>query len=261
MCLPPAPPPPRLGGLAATALAFWVLTALARAQLNEPAANRYVYLGAVMLMLIAVELLFEPPQWTVVGTTTVVVLLGGILLGDVYGLRTGERELRATWDGLRPELAALEVAGPHAAPDAQLDSHLAPQISPRPYLAAVDQHGSPSGGLGWLRGAPESRRQAADAALVRLQDVVSAPAASACPRRAGTNVVRRVEPGAGIVVAAEPGSATRIQLRRFAAGFAAGVPGPDRTGAVLLQTARDGAPNVPWYARVTSRRSVGVCPA
>ncbi len=48
---------PRLAGLLAAAIALWTVTAVARSTISAPEASRYVYMGAVVIVLIAVELL------------------------------------------------------------------------------------------------------------------------------------------------------------------------------------------------------------
>ncbi len=49
----------RLTGLLATAVALWAVTALARSTVSQPETSRYIYLGAVVIVLIGVELLRE----------------------------------------------------------------------------------------------------------------------------------------------------------------------------------------------------------
>ena len=57
--------PPIAVGWAATGLSFWILTGISRAKLGEAAASRYVYLGAVVVLLLAAEYLPRlPPRRT-----------------------------------------------------------------------------------------------------------------------------------------------------------------------------------------------------
>ncbi|MGB2712461.1 MAG: hypothetical protein WBC33_13215, partial [Conexibacter sp.] len=168
---PLAPPPsPRLAAFVVTILTFWTLTALSRGQLHEPGAPRYLYIGAVMLMLIAAWLLPRPRAWSGWATATVAVLLAFVLLGNGYRLRDSERFFRAIWEPLRGSLAAFEVAGAAADPAAAPIVPAWPNLTAGPYLAAVRDNGSPTGGATWLARAYESQRLTADAQLVQVED-------------------------------------------------------------------------------------------
>ena len=56
-----------IGGLLATGAALWIVTATARSTISPPETSRYTYLGAVVIVLVGVELLRgavldEPPR-------------------------------------------------------------------------------------------------------------------------------------------------------------------------------------------------------
>jgi hypothetical protein len=48
---------PRLAGLLAAAVALWAIIAAARSTISPPETSRYIYLGAILIVLIGVELL------------------------------------------------------------------------------------------------------------------------------------------------------------------------------------------------------------
>ena len=85
--------PWRLAVLAVLPLAFWSLTAATRASINEPATSRYLYPGALFLLLLAVEAArgrrATPPLLAVLA-----VLLLGATVANVGLLRDGARALR-----------------------------------------------------------------------------------------------------------------------------------------------------------------------
>jgi hypothetical protein len=286
---PRAPlPSPRLAAFVVTVLSFWVLTALARAQDGEPNAPRYIYFGAVLLMLTAAWLLPRPQRWSPWATVTVGVLLGFVLLGNVYRLRDSERFFRDIWQPLRASLAGFEVAGPDSvAPTAPPSSPHEPSLMAGPYLAAVRDSGSPTGGVAWLTKASEAQRQVADSELVQIENVVTTPS-TAAPTGTGTppaventtngrTVTRggcdvsvpaagggatltvRLAPGTAVAITTSPGSAVTVQARRFAEQFVAPPSSVAGGATALLRTPADQAPNVPWHLRVTASQRIRVC--
>lgn len=286
---PLAPPPsPRLAAFAVTALSFWTLTALSRGQLHEPGAPRYLYIGAVMLMLIAVWMLPRPTVWSGWMTATTAVLLGFVLLGNVYKLRDSERFFRAIWEPLRASLAAFEVAGPHADPAAKPTVPAWPYLTAGPYLDAVRDTGSPTGGVAWLVRASESQRQIADVQLVQAENVKATPARAIpptggaapaveqpvegsasvvgrcvvfLPRTAGGALTLGLRPGAAISIDTAGKAPASVRARRFAEQFVAPASTVAGGSAAILRTDADGAPSVAWHLRIDAARRVRVCPA
>jgi len=279
-------PSPRLAGLVVTILTFWSLTALSRAQLHEPDAPRYLYLGAVMLMLIVASLLPRPRTWSGWMTATTIVLLGFILLGNAYRLRDAERFFRGIWEPLRGSLAAFEVAGTHTPPTMAPNSPSWPNLTAGPYLAAVRDNGSPTGGGAWLIHASERQRQIADAQLVAAEAIDARPvdaapiSSGAAPDveqpasgtvRAGTSCVRfaptasdgaltlQLRPGASIAIEAADRAPASVQVRRFADELTSLTTAVAGGSTAVLATVLDGAPTVPWHVRITSSGRVRVC--
>jgi hypothetical protein len=135
----------RVIGAAAGLLLAFTLTGLGRAQAGVDAAetSRYVYVGAVFLLL-ALPLLMPIPKqkwrrWLMVLAVGIAVINSGIQL-HAYA---------ATKDGaIARETAELQTLSLFRnAPDLQLqatiDPGLMPQVVPRDYFAAVDALGSP----------------------------------------------------------------------------------------------------------------------
>ena len=132
----------RLIALIAAPLGFWFLTAVARGHLGEPASPRYLYPGAVFLLLIAVEA--SAGARLARGALAVgAVFLAGALLGNVGAMREGAGFLRDESTAVDGALAALPLVAKRSAPDFQPDPDVGaadpggpvPRRRPRPRLA------------------------------------------------------------------------------------------------------------------------------
>jgi hypothetical protein len=281
---------PRLAGLSAAVLLNWSLTALTRAQLNEPAASRYVYVGAVFLLLIAVELL-APPRRDLRLAAVATVLTAAAVLSNVGILRNGERMHRASWESVRASLSALDVAGDRAPAALQPEPQLAPQITAGRYDATVDELGSPALTPDQLATQPESQRTQADRVLATAEPLAAEPARGAldaagtpltvdavpagrsepwrdgaCVRItpvAGQSALElTVDPGEAIELRGAAGSPVDVRVRRFADGFPDLVVAsiaPQQPTRVTLPSA-DGAGDRPWHVRLSSTTAFAVCP-
>lgn len=179
--------PLRFLSLLAAALSFWILTAVARAHLGAAGAYapRYVYFGAVLIVLLAVELARGTrPSRLALAVVTLLVVLAAV--GNVQLLRQGVELFRAESDSTVGNLAALELAGPATAPEARVD----PQrwwLIAEEYFQAAAELGSPAyaAQLAAMPKAvgrsPRARRRlrahrAADTALARVLGVTLKPA-------------------------------------------------------------------------------------
>ena len=148
-------------GAAAGVLSFWLLAAVARADAAEPAASRYMYVGAVFIFLIAAEASARsgaPRRLAALG----IVLLGGPWSGTSTCCGTGERGWRPVDASVRASLTAVELAAPVVAPTFVPEPADAPQVSAGPYLAAVADLGSPALTVPELERAPASTRSHSD---------------------------------------------------------------------------------------------------
>ena len=164
----------RLIALIAAPLGFWFLTAVARGQLGEPASPRYLYPGAVFLLLIAVEA--SAGVRLARGALAVgAVFLAGALLGNVGAMREGAGFLRDESTSVDGALAALPLVAKRVGADFQPDPDSAPQIRSGPYLAAVRDLGSPAPGPRALPGMYErARAQRRRGAAARAQPAADA---------------------------------------------------------------------------------------
>lgn len=281
--------PGRRGPLAVVAAlpaSFWVLTALARADLGEPGASRYLYPGALFAFLVVAECARSTRRLGAAAVGGLTALTAVSLGVNVDPLLDGKRFLTQVSVKLRAELAALEIAGP-ALVDTMLrpEPVWAPDITAGRYFDVVDRLGSPTYGAAELVRRSKVERYDADrvfykAGLLRLGGAVVADEASGrapalgpfvqglqatqgpCTSvtAPGDAVVTVAVPPEGIVVTAGAGGAT-VSARRFGDEFSiepiVELAGGTSTGAVpVADSAR-----APWHVLVRGQPSVTVCAA
>jgi hypothetical protein len=271
--------PVRLVSLLAGAITFWTLAAVARGHLGDPAATRYLYVGAVFVILVGAEV------WPRVSMSRVAVGLVGIavafaLLANLNLLRGGRDTLRVFSTEISTRLAALEIVGPErVSAEFRPAPELAPRLRADEYFGAIAEFGSPAATLAALRSSSEEAQRAADDVLVRgffLRAQPGVKAGSRPPSLDGARggVVssengclrfRATEPEAALEVAVPaPGLFLRtkgwadVAVRRFANAFTEIEVSVSRNSAVAVELPLGGAED-PWHARVSSQDVVEVC--
>ncbi len=281
---------PRVAGLLTVVGVFWLLTGAQRAYISSPASSRYVYVGALFLVLAAVELL----RGVSVRRELAAVAAAAFALVAVSNLQTldeGADFLRLEGAKTRAVLGALDVARPVIAPDQAARPLVSPPIAPAAYFAAADELGraAVADPPATLATEPEVARRIADAELLRLHGAVLAPAGRAVAAgpapppveravggtvaiRAGCATLRRPEvapggmaaeldvvvPADGVVVRALGGDVA-VRVRRFAAGVSEAPTGTVRAGAAALARFRPDRAEQPWRLRLTADDAVAVC--
>jgi hypothetical protein len=262
---------PRLWPVAAAAAAFWLLAGFSTIPGREAYSSRYLYAGALFVLLIAAELLRD----VCLGRRA--LLAGGALTLVVAGfnlvpLREGRDFFEQQTVLTRSDLAAIEIAERTVDPAFMLPPEIAGtsflnEIEAGEYLAAVREHGSPAYTPAQLLDAPEAGRKQADTVLANalpLGIAVDSP-----PRRRSRGCVEvasepapgaaalPIRPGA-IAVELAPGPAGTIRLRRFASGYplvAEGIAGGSTT---LLTVPRDESAR-PWFLLVEAPQGATIC--
>src|SRR5262249_26080592 len=154
----------RVAALLTIALSFWVLTALNRAQISGPFASRYVYVGALIAVLLAVELArgISVPRGAAVILGVVVV---AAIVANVGTLRDGAGRLRANAPAAEAGAGALEIGRPLVG-----RSYVATAFPGFPfvvvragtYFAAVRAYGSPAATPTQIATKSENARRTAD---------------------------------------------------------------------------------------------------
>ena len=114
-------------GLAGLLLCTWTLTGLSRAHLHEPQASRYVYVGAIMLLLILS--IRSSPVTHLMAYGLPVVTWFVFVVPNLSILEAGSGGLRDTSQHVRAALTALDMSRVRPPSDAAVDSSRAPQLS------------------------------------------------------------------------------------------------------------------------------------
>jgi hypothetical protein len=278
--------PPRLVGALATVALLWVVTAVTRSTTSAPETSRYIYLGAVAVVLIGVELargVEVSPRVTAVATVVVVACA----ITGLTALRNGARGLRTTSKPLTAELGALELAGSYAPPTYQPDVQRAPQIVAGPYLHTVRAIGSsPADSPAEILAAEPGSREAADTVLLTLGEPrlialthpphafrASAPTLSgvvsggeadhgACvdltPSQASSMSATLLVPHGGLRIADRGSAPVSIGYRRFGEAFDPSPAAVQPHGEAELSFAPD-VSSIPWQLEIGSTSSVELC--
>jgi hypothetical protein len=277
---------PRLAGLLATAIALWSLTAVARSTISSPEASRYVYLGAVVIVLLGVECLagvVASPRALLVGAAAV---LAAAVTG-LTALHNGSVYLRGISQYVAAELGALQLASAHAPPGYQPDPQRAPQILAGSYLHTVHAIGSsPADSPAQIAAEGGPVAAAADGVLVALDGPTVTPwkslagfASTRPPTRASmtggsssvdgaclrllpaphaTLAVTLLLPGDDVSFSNEGAAPVEIAVARLGPAFVPlSTPVPPRSVAVLAFL--PDAAQQPWRAQLSSPASLTVC--
>ena len=277
------PVSPRLAALLASAAAYWGFLALFRAHRIAPTDSRYVYFGAVLIVLVLAEVVAAPRVTARAGAVLAFVL--AIAAVANYGaLRDASRTLQDRSAYLAAELGALELAGRDVDPAFRPSEKWAPEITAGRYFAAVDRYGSPADSPEELASRSDPYRQAADRVLAKALGSAQEPpalgAAAAAPPAvemavggsaaskgscvsfsptalAGVLELRSV--GGAIVVTASGDTPVEARLRAFASTFPQGRSFLVRAGSAQ----RIPLPRLPglpeWHLRIDANDRVTAC--
>jgi hypothetical protein len=281
----------RLAGLLAAGISLWVLTAAARSTISTPETSRYIYLGAVVIVLVGVELLRGAAIRPRVIALAALVIAFGAVTGLTL-LHNGAVGLRTTSKTVTAELGALELAAAYAPPGYQPDPQRAPQIVAGPYLHTVRAIGSsPADSPPQIAASDPVSRAAADGVLLALEQakltllsatrpssVVPAPRVSSLV--SGTAIQRGscvgLSPQAGVAltgtltlptgsvaIANHGAGSASASLKRFGESFQP-IPGevaPHSQAALRLPSLGlpSNSPTPPWELQVSSSSPLSVC--
>jgi hypothetical protein len=198
----------------AMAAVWWVSQDLVLGEFRSPVEFRYLFWGAVVVLLLAVELLRGArPQRCLTGL--ILALAAVSIVVNLPRFREGHRALAALTQESRADLAALDLAGQQADPSYVLNAEsLTPQsafifLAAGQYLETAERFGSPAFSAQELREQPESIRAAADVTLVRALRLRLVP--SSLPAAGGCEVVHA---RGGLVSAPLPPGGAILESRR-----------------------------------------------
>lgn len=229
---------PRLVALLVMLASFWILTALSRSQPiglllpGDPAASRYLYVGGLLVLLIAVELVQDTRPRVLAWTITTVVAVAAVV-SNFGVLRDAARYLREQGSHTTAALAALDISrgtGHDSAVATQLPGFPFEVVPARQYFAAARDLGSPIATPPRLNAVPASEWVWTDAELMDIYHMAFVPArlpgdrcvlvtrpAFTANGSAPTGLQVTVPP-AGLEVTASNGDAD-VAIRRFAQQF------------------------------------------
>jgi hypothetical protein len=275
--------PPRVLTLLTIVVSFWVFTAVTRGFISDPHTSRYLYVGGLFVVLLAVEL----ARGTSLSPPATLLLAAGVaaaVLSNVGALRDNARYLRAQGELTRAQVGALDITRPVVEPGFVANSFFG--IAAGPYFAAADADGTPAFTPAQLATEPEHVRAAADSMLTRIHEIalgegredvglgthpevdsVAGGAAStrtACvslrpaafTQRPTSPELQLTLPSTGVLVRAEGGPAA-VEVRRFADRFQP-VGNVAASGAASLRIRSDLTAQ-PWHVRLVPTQRVTVC--
>jgi len=269
--------PWRLVVLVTLPLLFWVLTGIARAQLGEPGASRYVYPGMLFVLLALVEAgkgVRPPPR----AVALVALLVGAIVVSNLGVLRNGGVWLRERHEGIQGSLAAVDIAGDaHPDPNFVPAAADSPQVTLGAYREIRDE--LPARPVD-LTQEPVAAQKAADDALLRLADIGVRPGGG--PRGApavdgtdnlqvtpaggclqatdGEGILLVSVPAGGLSIDAQAGD-VEVAVRRFAEAYPETLLTVVPAGTTsTLQPRVDRSPT-PWRAQLKIAGEARVCGA
>jgi hypothetical protein len=266
--------PGRVVTLLAILVSFWLLTGLQRADKSSPDASRYLYAGAVFIVLLAAEL----ARGVILSRRALAILAAAaalIVVANLGDLRDAGRLLRDQGQLARADLAALELARSSLPPGyvaASFPGHPFLKIDAATYLDAARELGSPAlsvaeltrihgvgvePGDGTAHGPPPAVDAAHAGSVNRSGGCVTFRPEAAGPAGSTPELELTLPPG-GLRLTTGTGLAD-VAVRRFAAGF------PQEplsrlaaSSSGTLRIAGDGA-EAPWHVRVSPEGAVTAC--
>ena len=279
-------PTPMLLAAIAGALTFWGLAAIIRTNGADPGASRYLYVGAVFIWLVVAEARVATnvsgPWLALAG-----LAVAGALIANLGALRDSANDRRTRDASVRASLAAVDIARRYVSPAFVPDPVNAPVLVVGPYVAAVNQLGSPAYTTGELLRAPETARAQADKVLMRVEHISAAAGAStlsgsrplsvvlvkkgaiiargACHElvpSARPGVVQLSVPiGSALLLANEGGGQQDLVFaRRFASKFTGALAARIPPGSTrIIRFPVDRLPGLGWKVQVVAYGRVSLC--
>ena len=248
-------------------LSYWCLGALAAEPgLRGPSATRYLYPGAVMVLLVAAEAA-RGIRFSRLGLIALFAVAAVGVAGNVIKLRDGASEFRAYSAAAKAQFMAIELAR-GTVPDTFNPEVAAPEAAPvgalaAVYLDVVDRYGSIGFTIPELEVAGPGTRHVADQILIPALGLHLEPAegpTGECstfkPAAPGDPVSFELPPG-GAVMRVDSREPTGITIGRF------DVPSVELGGMAPGERIELAIPTdsstVPWRAEVPGSRSIRVC--
>jgi hypothetical protein len=240
------------------ALAYWSMQAIVSQEFRGPLLDRYVFLSAVLCVLLLVELARGVPTARLV--VIAAALLAFALPPSLAQMRTTGNDMRARSELAKADLGAVELARDDLDPSMRVSSGLLQPVAAGEYLEMADSYGALGLSPEEIEAAPPAIRRAVDANLVRLLPVAAEP-----EERASQADCERIQPGApgeatvpqgGLHLRTEGGG--ELALRRFGDEFVGSLDLPAGESSLLIPGDES---DRPWVARVSAEGAVALCGA
>jgi hypothetical protein len=258
--------------LATMLVSFWVITGLTRSQFANPYSSRYLYVSALLVILLAVELGrgARPRRWL---EATVAVFVAAAVLSNVGAIRDAAGALRVDAQVTKADLGALEIGRGVIAPGytaTEMPGYPFVQVTAASYFAAAHALGTPAVGPATILADPEPVRVAVDRELIGIHGVSLGQTSTVAGAPGGCTTLRpgaaepvgstpQIEvplPAGGLLIrsAAAPIS---VGLRRFATEFQPlGTVNPNSSAG--LRILPDGS-SQPWQVELSAAGSFSAC--
>jgi hypothetical protein len=276
--------PPRVWTFVAILCSFWLLAGLNPNQASQPFESRYLYIGAVFISLLAVELIRGVVlAWAIRAAIAVIAL--AVLITNIGVMRDAATFLRSQAQLTRAQIGALDITRNIVPTDFATGPLNA--IAAGPYFATERDIGSPRARPDEIATDPEPVREQVDSELESIHRFGLRPASgpigsgpspavdaavAGSVRRTGACVVFTPAnftggtnpqpfvivqvPGSGLRMSVTGGAAT-VSYRRFADAFQElGVLQPG--GAVDLRINAD-LSSQPWHVQILPAGRATVC--
>ena len=253
-------------------LTYWGLASLVVDPLTRPpGANRYIYTGAVGVLLVATAAA-GGIRFSRLGLAALFAAAAISLATNLALLRDGAARFRNDYSSpARAQFAMLELARGHVDPGFDPAGAVPPDVSPvsspaATYFAVVDRYGSPAYSLSELERQADGVRQDGDRILASALGLHLEASASGGPAKrcrdyrstgAGEAIVFEL-PAGGASLHVRAAGPSPVAVGRFAdtTSVELGSVSPGETATLAIPS--DSAPN-PWRASVGGARSVKVC--
>ncbi len=253
---------PIIVGAFLIALAGWVLTALARAQYNDPGASRYVYIGATYLIVIFARTLPNDSKiWSSSLSLATAVLF---ILSSSSTLNFGAYILRDTSRAVLTEISVMEMLRNKVEPSFRPDASRAPQIVASEYFAAIDAHGSPGKSENWIAQQDNWVREVADQKIFEIlkigENLVTQINDFECVNASPMTDIGRMVP-AGSAISMKTTKPLVIKFSRFADATTENTAiGTKAAGVIRLELPKDRI-QTPWMIKIGEPSDAMLCSA
>lgn len=170
--------PARVASLAAMVVSFWLLAAVSRSSVVGPYASRYLYVGALFVVLLAVELARGVRARGWLGALAGLLAVGAIV-SNLGTLRDEGRLVRSQGQITAADLGALQIGRPVVPPGYEATELPGAPLVVLPaaaYFAAARDLGTPAASPATIAADPEGVRFLADGELIHLHGVAPSPA-------------------------------------------------------------------------------------